>query len=96
MMEKMRKAIKTFNPYFEMWELEDYAPRILNEDHQEISSHTTTLPFLNRRGPLIIKHLQMLVDDEMHKDRFKVLRIVNDRLSDDPHKHANPLRFGGY
>ena len=55
-----------------------------------------TLPFLNRRGPLIIKDLQMLVDDEMHKDRFKILRIVNDRLSDDPHKHANPLRFGGY
>lgn len=54
------------------------------------------LPFLNSRGPLIIKHLQMLVDDEMHKDRFKILRIVNDRLSDDPHKHANPLRFGGY
>jgi hypothetical protein len=41
--KKMKKAIENFNPDFEMWKLEDYAPTILNADHQKDSPQK--LPF---------------------------------------------------
>jgi len=41
--QKMKKAIKNFNPDFEMWKLEDYSPTILNDDHQK--DNPRKLPF---------------------------------------------------
>jgi hypothetical protein len=40
---KMKKAIESFNPGFQMWKLADYTPTIVNEDHQK--DNRRKLPF---------------------------------------------------
>ena len=49
----------------------------------------------DRGGSFLIKQLQMFVDDEVHKNCFQILRIMDDCLSDNPQKHENPPRVGG-
>jgi len=41
--QKMKKAIKAFNPDFEMWKFEDYSRKIVNDDHQK--DNARKLPF---------------------------------------------------
>ena len=40
---KMKKAIENFNPDFEMWKIEDYTPKVVNDDHQK--DNPRKLPF---------------------------------------------------
>ena len=40
---KMKKAIEAFNPDFEMWKIEDYTPKVVNDDPQK--DNPKKLPF---------------------------------------------------
>ena len=40
---KMKKAIENFNPDFEMWKIEDYTPKVVNDDPQK--DNPKKLPF---------------------------------------------------
>jgi hypothetical protein len=87
--QKMKTAIEAFNPDFEMWKLEDYAPTILNEDHQKDSPQK--LPFAlivdaNKDNvPDVIldghdKEKALLIGVISNNDAYQVLTIEEKKL----------------
>jgi hypothetical protein len=40
---KIKKAVENFNPDFKMWKIEDYTPKVVNDNHQK--NNPKQLPF---------------------------------------------------
>ena len=86
---KMKKAIQGFNPDFEMWKLEDYSPKILNDDHQK--DNPRKLPFAlivdanKDKVPDVIldghdKEKALLIGVISENDEYRVLLIDKRKL----------------
>ena len=86
---KMKKAIKAFNPDFEMWKFEDYSPKIVNDDHQK--DNPKKLPFAlivdaNKDNiPDVIldghdKKKALLIGVMSENDEYRVLLIEEKKL----------------
>jgi len=87
--QKMKKAIKAFNPDFEMWKFEDYSPKIVNGDHQK--DNPRKLPFAlivdaNKDNmPDVIldghdKERALLIGVISENDEYRVLIIEEKKL----------------
>ena len=88
---KMKKAIQGFNPDFEMWKLEDYSPKIVNDDHQK--DNPRKLPFAlivdaNKDNILDVildghdKKKALLIGVISENDEYRVLLIEEKKLYD--------------
>jgi len=87
--QEMKKAIEAFNPDFEMWKLEDYAPQVVNDDHQK--DNRKKLPFAlivdanKDNTPDVIldghdKKKAFLIGVISEKDEYRVLLIEEKKL----------------
>jgi hypothetical protein len=95
---KMQKAIENFNPDFEMWKIEDYTPKVVNDDPQK--DNPRKLPFAlivdaNKDNiPDVIldghdKEKFLLIGVISEKDEYRVLLIDKKTLYFYPRKMEN-------
>jgi hypothetical protein len=96
--QKMKKAIEAFNPDFEMWKIEDYTPKVVNDDPQK--DNPKKLPFAlivdanEDNIPDVIldghdKKKFLLIGVISEKDDYRVLLIQEKTLYFYPRKMEN-------
>ena len=73
---KMKKAIEAFNPDFEMWKIEDYTPKVVNDDHQK--DNPKKLPFA-----LIVDankdNIPDVILDGHDKETFLLIGVISEK-----------------
>ena len=95
---KMKKAIESFNPDFEMWNTEDYTPKVVNDDPQK--DNPKKLPFAlivdankdNIPDVILDGHDEgnyLLIGVISEKDEYRVLLIDKKTLYFYPRKMEN-------
>jgi hypothetical protein len=74
--QKMKKAIDAFNPDFEMWKIEDYTPKVVNDDPQK--DNPRKLPFA-----LIVDankdNMPDVILDGHDKEKFLLIGVISEK-----------------
>jgi hypothetical protein len=74
--QKMKKAIEAFNPDFEMWKIEDYTPKVVNDDPQK--DNPRKLPFA-----LIVDankdNMPDVILDGHDKEKFLLIGVISEK-----------------